>query len=329
MKTIGIMALLLGLVLLAGCSNVVDTTPAEPDTPKLNLVVTSVGFNPIFYPLDQEKIPMPGSVDIKLVKTSYNQAELYTLSTKGTPTVGVLSGVNVAMAANNGQAYKILAPYYREIVGPDGYSVGQVVTLKDSNINSPKDFEGKTIGIQGETDGSTLIMKTVLQKVYQVDLSKIEFIGIDSENAPALLSKGSVDAAMFDSDFIIASDFDAKYKTALDFGKEMKEFYGVVPPAKFFVARADEYAQNPQIYNDAVFYFKQNYIWSKNNLEEITRLEADASGDDYSFLLEKAQYETRLDSLSEADKFAWKAILETAVEEGVLDSVPELDSIFG
>jgi len=329
MKTIGIMAILLGLVLLAGCSTVVDTTPEEPEQQRINLVVTNVGFNPIYYPLDEGKIPMPENIDVKLVKTSYNQAELYTLSTKGTPTVGVLSGVNIAMAYNEGQEYRILAPYYREIVGPKGFSVGQVVALKDSDINSPKDFEGKKIGIQGESDGSTLIMKTVLEKVYQVDLTKIEFIGIDSENAPALLEKGSLDAAMFDSDFIIASDFDAKYKTALDFGKEMQEFYGVVPPAKFFVARADEYAKTPQLYDEAVFYFKQNYLWSVNNLEEITRLEADESGDDYSFLLEKADYEKRLDSLSDADKFAWKAIWETAVSEGVLSSVPEIDSIFG
>ena len=319
------------MVLLAGCSTVVDTTNNEPveTTPELNLVVTNIGFNPIFYPLEQGKVPEPESVDIKLVTTGYSQAELYTLATQGTPTVGVLSGVNIAMAYNEGQQFRVLAPYYREIVGPKGFSVGQVVAMKDSDIMTPKDFEGKTIGIQGEADGSTLIMKTVLQNVYDVDLSTINFIGIESENAPALLERGDLDAAMFDSDFIIASDFDEKYKTALDFGKGMNDEYGIVPPAKFFVARVDEYNANPQIYDDAVAYFVDNYHWSMRNLEEITRLEAEESGDDYSFLLEKAGYESRLDSISEMDKDAWRDILEVAHQEGVLDSVPDVDVIFG
>lgn len=307
-----------------------DTTNKEPvaATPELNLVVTNVGFNPIFYPLEQGKVSKPDSVDINLVTTSYSQAELYTLATKGTPTVGVLSGVNIAMAYNNGQKFRVLAPYYREIVGPEGFSVGQVVTLKDSDINGPKDFEGKKIGIQGEADGSTLIMKTALKK-YNVNLSNIEFIGIDSENAPALLERGDLDAAMFDSDFIIASDFDAKYKTAFDFGKVMDDTYGIVPPAKFFVARASEYVKNPQIYNDAVDYFSKNYKWSRDHIEEITRLEAESSGDDYSFLLEKSGYESRLDTLLPSDKKAWNDILQTAYEEGVLDKIPDINVIFG
>jgi ABC-type nitrate/sulfonate/bicarbonate transport system substrate-binding protein len=320
-----IMALMLGILVLAGCTN----EPKIPDErPDLNLVVTGVGFNPIFYPLHEGKVPEPQSVNVKIVESSYNQAELYTLATKGTPTIGVLSGVNLAIAYNEGEKFKVLAPYYREIVGPKGFSVGQVVALKGSSINGPKDFYGKKIGIQGATDGSTLIMKTVLFKIYNLDLDRIEFIGIDSENAPALLEKGEIDAAMFDSDFIFASDFDSRYKTVLDFGKEMNEFYGTVPPAKFFVARYDEYQKNPEIYDDAIKYFRANYEWSQEHLEEITRLEAEESGDDYDFLLEKAKYEIRLDKMNYKDWFAWEAILGTAYSEGVLDYIVTTDTLF-
>ena len=300
----------------------------EVDIHEVNLVVTSVGFNPIFYPLDKEKVEHPIDLEINLIKTSYSQAELYTLVTDDIPTVGILSGVNLAKAANEGQRYQVLAPYYREIVGPGGFSVGQVVAMKDSSINSPKDFEGKTIGIQGEADGSTLIMKTVLKNVYQVDLSKVEFIAIDSEMAPALIRRGDLDAAMFDSDFIFASDFNANYKTVLDFGKEMKDFYGTMPPAKFFVAEEGMYLSDPEAFHKAVDFFRENYKWSLENLEEITQLEAQESGDDYSFLLEKTKYEKRMDSMTEADAYAWKAILETAYAEGVIEFVPDVNWLF-
>jgi ABC-type nitrate/sulfonate/bicarbonate transport system substrate-binding protein len=320
-----IVAILLGILVLAGCT----TEPKIPDErPELNLVVTGVGFNPIFYPLHEGKVAEPQSVNVKIVETSYSQAELYTLATKGTPTIGILSGANLAIAYNKGQRFKVLAPYYREIVGPKGFSVGQVVALKSSSINSPKDFYGKKIGVQGATDGSTMIMKTVLYKVYNIDLEQIEFVAVDSENAPALLEKGEIDAAMFDSDFIMASDFDSKYKTVLDFGKEMNEFYGTVPPAKFFVARYDEYMKNPEIYDDAIKYFRDNYQWSQDNLAEITRLEAEESGEDFDFLMEKAKYEIRLDKMNYKDYFAWDAIYETAYATGVLEFITTSDTVF-
>jgi len=329
MEKMIVLLLMIVCFFVVGCTSTSDPTGkvlVEDDVKKVDLVVTKIGFNPVFYPIENEKVPMPEGIEIRIIKAGYSQAELYSLSSDH-PMVGVLSNINVGRAYDYGMIYKVLAPYYREGPGPDGMTMGQLVGKKDSGINLLSDLYGKKVGIQGESDGSTIAMKTAMRKM-GVDLSQIEFVAVQSELVPALVTKGELDAAMFDSDYILTSDFDDEYETVMDFGKILYEIYGVVPPAKFFVVREDMYEDNPDLYDAVVQFFRDNLEWSNENIEEITKLQSQKTGDDYDFLILKSNYATRLDKITSKDVEAYEDFYETALQEGVIDNIPDLEKIF-
>jgi len=294
----------------------------------VDLVVTDVGFNPIFYPIDNKKVLQPEDIQINIKTADYTQAELYTLASSDHPLVGVLSTINIGIAHNRGEEFKVLVPYYREIVGPGEMSVGQLIIMRGSDIKTAQDLYEKKVGIQGETDGSTIALKTVLKNKYNLDLSKINFAAYDSELMPELLSRRAIDAAMVDSDYILASDFDQNFTTLVDFGKDLQELYGVVPPVKFFVVKSELYEKDPQLYEKVVGFFRKNYEWSIDNIEEITRLEAVSSGEDYASLIKALDYQSRLDKLTRDDIKALEAIYQTAKEIGVIEEIPDVDKLF-
>ena len=325
--------LMLGVLLLAitmtGCSK--DTTDGLNATgdriDDVDLVVTSIQFNGVLYPMKNDKVTSPEGINIDLKETDYNQGELYTLASKK-PTIGVLSNINVGKAYLQGEEFKVLTPYYREILGPDNKTMGQVVILKNNDITNPKQLEGKTVGIQGLADGSTIAFMTVLRQVYQVDLDKVNFEVVDSNMAPILLEEGKLDASMFDSDYILTEDFDTKYKTLVDFNKQMYYWYGTVPPASFFVVKKEFYDSDPRTFNKIIDYFTEAYSWYKDNAEEVSRMESEQSGTSYELTLLKSQYEERAGHVTGRDIAAYHDFYETAVMRGVIDEVPDLNKIF-
>ncbi len=284
-------------------------------------------YNGVLYPLKNQLVSEPDGIEITLKTTDYISGELFMLASKK-PTVGILSNVNVGKSYLKGEEFKVLSANYREIVGPKGFTMGQVITSKNSKVNSPKDLVGKKIGIQGMADGSTIAMMTSLRKIHNLDLDEIEFVVVESNMAPILVNEGKLDAAMFDSDYIMTSDFNEHYKMVFDFNKDMFDFYGTVPPSSFFVVKKSFYDKNPEAYDKVITYFTSAYSWYKNNLEEVSKLEAAEHDEDWNLIYEKAGYEERGGHVSEKDIAAYYDFYETAKLRGVIDEVPDLKKIF-
>lgn len=303
-------------------------TQSESSEEKVKLVLTNkVGFEPMFYGIENEKAPEPEGVDVEIVTAKMTQAELYTLSTES-PIIGILSNINVGRARNKGMNYTIIAPYYREGLGPGNETVGKLVTDKDSSIEKPSDLYGKKVGIQGKYDGSTIAMMTAMREKYGLNLSKIDFIAAEVNTAPILVRQGELAAAMFDSDFILKEDYNEKYRTVMDFGKDLHELYGSVPPAKFLVVRSKHYREDPEIYDKAVEYLRRNYQWSMEHKESVARAHANRTGEDYAFLIKKYGYFSRLGELTEQDVDVYREFYETAKKRGAIEKVPDLKRLF-
>jgi ABC-type taurine transport system substrate-binding protein len=298
------------------------------DKKTVDLVVTSVGFNPVFYPIKNNKIPQPEGTKVNLKTADYGGAQFYTLSSKNHPMVGILSSINLGITHNKGYNFTVLAPYYREIIGKDGRSMGQLVVKKNSSIKEPRDLYGKKIADTGKMGGSTIALKTVLKEKYQLDLNEIFFTSPNTNALPSLLEKGDVDAAMFDSDHILIPNFDEKYRTLVDFSKDMEELYGAIPPAKFFVVKKELYDQDPALYKKTVQFFKENYQWGVENINLIAEEEAHNSGKDYHEIIKHTQYESRLDDLKPEDLVALSALYKTAQEEKIIDEIPNMKELF-
>ncbi len=88
--------------------------------------------------------------------------------------------------ASSGVNVKIVAPV-AQIAGTQA-----VVAGPDANINSPKDFEGKTIGIPAGADVQIAINK--MAEEYGVDLSKVKVANLAPSDALTALQSGNIDA---------------------------------------------------------------------------------------------------------------------------------------
>ena len=309
-----------------------ENQPATQDDEKVKIVASElVGFEPMHYAISHRKVPEPEGLHIELETASMTMAELHTRSTNE-PVVGILSNIRLGKAYNEGKEFKVLAPWYREGMGADNITVGQLISMKDSNISEPKDLEGKKVGLQGLAGGSATAAMTALREE-GVNISKIEFVGVDENTGPLLLKEGRIAAAQVDSSVIVQEDFDKKYKTAIDFGKVLHEEYGAVPPSQYVVVRKDHYERNPEKYDKAVQWLRANYEWADNHKREISETrsnmeEGEAAGKPVELLMKKFTYFSRIGNLTEEDVDVMQAYYETAKHQGTIEEIPDLDKVF-
>ena len=307
-----------------------ESKPAEDE--KVKIVASElVGFEPMNYAISHHKVAEPEGVNIQLETASMTMAELHTRSTDE-PVIGILSNVRLGKAYNQGKEFEVLAPWYREGMGADNMTVGQLIAMKDSNISEPEDLEGKKVGLQGLAGGSATAAMTALREE-GVNISKIEFVGVNEETGPILLEEGQIAAAQVDSSVIVSPDFGEKYKTAIDFGKVLHQEYGAVPPSQYVVVREKYYDENPEKYDKAVQWLRDNYEWARDNKRQISEKrsnmeEGEAAGKPVDLLMKKFTYFSRIGNLTQEDVNVMQAYFETAEEQGTIEKVPDLDKVF-
>ncbi|MFQ3308491.1 MAG: ABC-type taurine transport system substrate-binding protein [Candidatus Nanohaloarchaea archaeon] len=329
---ISIIILLTGSLALEPEGSNITGDATGPETEKVKIVASElVGFEPMMYSISHRKVPEPKNLNIELETASMTMAELHTRSTSE-PIIGILSNVRLAKAQNNDKEFKILAPWYREGMGEDNMTVGQLVTAKNSSIENPKDLEGEKVGLQGLAGGSATAAMTAL-RAEGVNISKIEFRSVNEETGPLLVNKGELAAAQVDSSVIIQEDFNEKYRTALDFGKVLHREYGAVPPSQFVVVRKDHYEENPEKYDKTVEWLRDNYEWARDNKREVseTRSEmtgGEASGKPVELLMKKFSYFTRIGEITQEDLDVLEAYYKTAEKQGTINKTPDVEKLF-
>lgn len=324
-----IIILLSGALALNGLSN--SEVQGEDETVKI-VASELIGFEPMSYAVSHRKVPEPRGLHIELKTASFAAANLNTVTTSE-PVLGVISNTHLVKAYNNDKEFEVMAPWYREgICDYKEMTVGQLVTAKDSDIEEPEDLYGKKVGlIGGRTGGSAMALQTAL-RAEGVNLSRIEFVGVTSENAPILVREGELAAAMFDSSFIVTPDFDQKYRTVIDFGKVLHDKYGAVPPSQFVVVREDYYEENPEKYEKATQWLRNNFEWSRDNMRQISEVRSQGGGEEagkpVDLLMKKSTCFSRIGEFNEDDKEVLQHYYETAKEVGAIEKIPDIDRVF-
>lgn len=324
------------ILLLSGAlavNSISGTQTQNPQDQNVKVVASElVGFEPMSYAISHRKVPEPENLNIELKTASFTAASLNTLTTNE-PVLGVVSNTRLVKAYNNDKEFEVMAPWYREgVCGFKEMSVGQLVTAKDSNIEEPEDLYGKKVGlIGGRTGGSAMALQTALRS-QGVNLSRIEFKGVTSENAPILVREGKLAASMFDSSYIVSPDFDQKYRTVIDFGETLNDTYGAVPPSQFVVVREKYYEENPEKYEKATQWLRDNFEWARNNMEEISEIrsqgEGEAAGKPVDLLMNKSTCFSRIGEFNQNDKEVLQNYYSTAKEVGAINSIPDIDKVF-
>jgi len=322
----GVIVILLG-ALVTGAS------PAEDGEETVTIVASElIGFEPMSYAISHRKVPEPDGLNIELKTASFTGASLHTITTQE-PVLGVLSNTRLIESYNRNQTFEVMAPWYREgMCGHREMSVGQLVTAKGSAIQEPEDLYGATVGlIGGRTGGSAMALQTAL-RTQGINLDRINFTAVESEMAPVLVREGRVDAAMFDSSYVVDPSFNESWRTVMDFGEVLHNTYGAVPPSQFVVVREQHYEDNPRRYDRATQWLRDNFEWARDNIEQVSQVrsrgEGEAAGRPVDVLVDKSTCFTRIGTFTEKDKQVLQEYYATAQEIGAIETVPDLDAVF-
>ena len=216
----------------AAAAPAANETPQELEKFTFRLNYTATGLHaPYYLALDKGYYKEVGlDVTIGEGTGSGTTAKLVGM---GTDMIGQVDAASVATAVSQGIPVRVVCPIYKF----NGFSI---VTLEENGISSPKDLEGKKVGIT-TGDGPSKLFEGVV-KANDVDVSKINFITMDANAKVASLVNGQVDAVL------AGADNDAVQ--VKNMGKNVKVLryaeFGVPTVGLSIIASNDVIKENPE-----------------------------------------------------------------------------------
>lgn len=109
----------------------------------------------------------------------------------GTDLIGQSDFASVAAAVTQGIPVRVVCPIYKF----NGFSI---ITLEENGIDSPKDLEGKDVGI-ATGDGPSKLWEGVV-KANDIDETKVNYVTMGAESKVGALVTGQVDAILAGAD---------------------------------------------------------------------------------------------------------------------------------
>jgi len=180
---------------VAAATTAVATTAAETTSQKLEKVTfrlnyIATGLHAPYYVALEKGYYKDLGLDVTIAEGT-GSGTTAKLVGMGTDLVGQSDAASVAAAASQGIPIRVICPIYKF----NGFSI---VTLEENGISSPKDLEGKKLGIT-TGDGPSKLWEGVV-KANDVDESKITYVTMGGEAKVGALVTGKVDAILGGAD---------------------------------------------------------------------------------------------------------------------------------
>lgn len=266
-----------------------------------------------------------GRIDANIVKVSKNVDAVAVSQAlqSGTIDAAAFASMSAVLLRERGAPVKI-ETFMGCVKGNDS-----VIAVKaDSPINSLKDLEGRRVGIPSPYSSMVVAAKILLNKVYGVDLGKIEWIVKPSPEILTLLYIGDVDAGILLDDFGVRAISDPDYKVILDIGLAWHDTYGfwlmvacLAVNENFIRNRSEDLRKMLGTLNSSIEYASTHY-------EEVVSSIADERLMDVGLL--KELYDTWIPDLAidEQDMQHFMLYVQLATEIGVLEKETSVEEIF-
>ncbi len=164
--------------------------PAKLETVTFRLNYYVSGLHAPFYLALEKGYYKDVGIDLKIGEGK-GSGTTATLIGNQSDMLGFTDAGTTATAITQGMPIKVVAPIY----AINGFAI---ISGKDSGINSPKDLEGKKVGIT-EGDAPSKLF-TAVAAANDVDTSKISFISMDANGKTGALMTGQVDAILGGAD---------------------------------------------------------------------------------------------------------------------------------
>lgn len=196
-----IMAVLMALFVITACggtpsqsqtqessSQSTTAAPLEKVTFRLNYIAT--GLHAPFYVALEKGYYKDAGLDVTIAEGT-GSGTTAKLIGMGTELVGFSDFASVAAAITQGIPVEVVCPIYKI----NGFAI---ITLEENGIASPKDLEGKRVGI-ATGDGPSKLWQAVV-KANNLDETKITYVTMGGEAKVGALVNGQVDAILAGAD---------------------------------------------------------------------------------------------------------------------------------
>lgn len=207
-----------------------------------------------------------------------------------------------------------------------------VLSLKDKNITSPKDLEGKTVGYAGTELSEALIRSIMKNSGADPDSVKLVDVGFDLMSS---MTTGNVDATIgclvnHEVPQLEKEGFEVNYFFPDDFGVP-KYYEGI------FLASDEMIDNEPDVLAGFLTACSKGFEDFKNSTDEVLQVLLD-NQDEANFALdpdvEKKSCETLLPLMETADaKFlsqteaCWQENIDWMYDEGLISTKPEVSDV--
>ena len=207
-----------------------------------------------------------------------------------------------------------------------------VLSLKDKNITSPKDLEGKTVGYAGTELSEALVRSIMKDSGADPDSVNMVDVGFDLMSS---MTTGNVDATIgclvnHEVPQLEKEGFEVNYFFPDDFG--VPNYYEGI-----FLASDDMIENEPDVLAGFLTACSKGFEDFKNNTDEVLQVLLD-NQDEANFALdpdvEKKSCETLLPIMETADaKFlsqseeCWQENIDWMYDEGLISTKPEVSDV--
>ncbi len=174
--------------------------------------------------------------------------------------IGFSDGFVVGNSVAKGMSIKMVAGIYRR-------NPTAVVVLADSDIKTPKDLEGKSIGISA---GATQFQQwPAYVKGCGLDASKIQVVSIDPAGSPPALITGKVQAiAGYAQGYVPSVEIRGNKKARILWYADC----GVTSVSNGIIVHTDFLKENPALIRDFVAASVRGFLYARKNPDEATAI---------------------------------------------------------
>ena len=170
--------------------------------------------------------------------------------------IGFADGFVVGNSVAKGMSLKMVASIYRR-------NPTAIVVLEDSPIKTPKDLEGKTVGIP--TGGAQYQQWPAYVKGCGLDAAKIKVVNIDPAGSPTALALGKVDAiAGFAQGYVPGVEIRGGKKARILWYADC----GVTVVSNGIIVHSDLLKENPGLIRAFVAASLKGFLWARKNPDE-------------------------------------------------------------
>jgi ABC-type nitrate/sulfonate/bicarbonate transport system substrate-binding protein len=203
---------------------------------------------------------------------------------------------------------------------------GNGLFVRHDKVSHPSELEGRRIATH---QGRHAIHQYLLEKVYGIDVARLQWTGSAQETLLDLLRRGDADAVVLLDHFFHHGEHAPGVACLYTDGEAWKELTGFDEMIKHMVAANESLVrQNPQLRGALLEALRESFAYSERNMDEVADVFIATYGGDREALLTSARYPRMEFTFTENERRLAQRQMEMLVEVGRLTRMAPIESFF-